>query len=59
MEFTEIIERFGITGAVLLWFMFRMEKRIDKLIEGFQDFIVVMKIMANTLDVDTEEEETQ
>lgn len=49
-QITPLIREFGFPVFVVMWFMFRTEKRIDRLIELLTALIRAMEIIAKSVD---------
>ena len=51
-----LLREFGFPIFVCMWFMWRMEKKIDKFMEQQARLILAITIMSQTLDVDLPEQ---
>lgn len=49
-EIIAIIREFGFPVFVSLWFMWRVEKRMDRFTDAIQDLLTAVTIMAKTVD---------
>ena len=49
-QWTGIIREFGFPVFVVVWFMFRMERRVDRLIELLAALIKAIAVIARSLD---------
>lgn len=45
-----LLREFGFPIFVSLWFMWRVEKRMDRFTEAIQNLLTVVTVMAKTLD---------
>lgn len=45
-----VIREFGFPVFVALWFMWRVEKRMDRFTEAIQNLLTAVTIMAKTVD---------
>lgn len=45
-----VVREFGFPVFVALWFMWRVEKRMDKFTEVVQNLLTTVTIMAKTID---------
>jgi hypothetical protein len=52
MESVQIIKDFGFPIFVALWFMWRMEKRLETILERMNSLVAATGAIAKTLDVE-------
>lgn len=50
MEWLQLVERGGVTVAVLLWFMLRAEKRLDMISSKIVELSQAIALLAKTVD---------
>lgn len=50
MELVKLIEQHGITVVVLLWFMLRAEKRLDRLSQLIEGTMTAIAALAKSID---------
>lgn len=55
-QIQQFIERFGVSLFVAVWFMFRHEKQMTRLINKVNKLIITNVLIAKTLDLDAEQE---
>jgi len=51
-----LIRDFGFPVVMCMWFMFRMERRQDKIRDRLSDIVGVLKMIARTMDLSEQEQ---
>lgn len=51
------VERYGLGLVMVLWFMFRSEKKMDRLVSKVNRLIVTNAVICRTLDLGDEQEQ--
>lgn len=50
LDLVQILREFGFPVFVTVWFMWRLEKRIDRFTESIERLITIVTVMAKTVD---------
>lgn len=55
-QVTALLREFGFPIFVCVWFMWRMEKKIDKFMEQISRVLLAITVLAQVLDVELPEQ---